>query len=58
MVCRIRKVEKNKKIKWNGMSKMSRPNKWLVLILLLRRKVNSNLNSILYISVLRKYFGR
>ena len=29
MIWRIRKVEKNEKIKWNGMGEMGYTNKWL-----------------------------
>ena len=31
MVWRIRKVEKNEKMKWNGMGEMGKPNKGLKL---------------------------
>ena len=32
MIWRIRKVEKNEKIEWNGMGKMGKPNKGLVIL--------------------------
>ena len=32
MIWRIRKVEKNEKIEWNGMVEIGGANKWLILI--------------------------